>query len=199
MRRIVAFNHVAADGYFAAPDGSLEWVVPDDQVTRDALKEMPGTDTVLFGRRTFELFEAFWPHVLDDPETAPDPHAPGRRSRETRDMAGWLNDAAKIVFSRTLKKVGWKNTRVVPELDPREIKAMKAGPGKDLILFGSGSIATELTRHGLIDEYRFVVDPVLLGSGRSLINGVPLAARLRFLGAKEYPSGNTMLRYAHAG
>jgi hypothetical protein len=84
-------------------------------------------------------------------------------------MAVMLSEATKLVFSRTLKELTWKNSYLLDEFDPREVEAMKRQPGKDMLVFGSGSIVSQLTRHGLIDEYQFVVNPVLLGSGRSLL------------------------------
>jgi dihydrofolate reductase len=110
-----------------------------------------------------------------------------------------INDAAKLVFSRSRKEVTWKNSRLIPELDPRGIDAMKRQPGKDMIIFGSGSIVSQLTQHGLIDEYQLVVSPVLLGGGVSLIRDVPGRLKLQLLEAKAYPTGNVMLRYAPAG
>lgn len=196
MRRIVAFNRVTADGYFTSPDGKLDWVVPEPQIDKEAGEGMSGQGAILFGRRTYEMFQAFWPHALEDPGTAPDPHMPGRRSPEIRAMAVWINEAAKVVFSKTLEDVTWKNTRLLHAFDPREVEAMKKQPGPDMLIFGSGSIASQLTEHGLIDEYRFVVGPVLLGRGRPLISGVPKSSRLDLLEAKTYPSGNVMLRYA---
>jgi dihydrofolate reductase len=110
-------------------------------------------------------------------------------------MAVMLSEATKLVFSRTLKELTWKNSYLLDEFDPREVEAMKRQPGKDMLVFGSGSIVSQLTRHGLIDEYQFVVNPVLLGSGRSLLSGVSTSARLALLEAREFPSGNVLLRY----
>jgi dihydrofolate reductase len=101
MRRIVMFNWVTADGYFAGPDGNLEWVVPDDEQAKAAAEGIPRFDTVLFGRVMYELFEGFWRHAVEDAATAPDPHRPGQRSREHRAIAVWLNETTKLVFSRT--------------------------------------------------------------------------------------------------
>jgi dihydrofolate reductase len=197
MRRIMMFNRVSADGYFAAPDGNLNWVVPDDELDRSAADAISrsDTDTILFGRRTYDMFKAFWPHALDDEKTAQDPHNPGRRSPEMRAMAVMLNESAKIVFSKTLTEATWNNSRLLHELDPREIEAMKRQPGKDMIIFGSGSVVSQLTQHELIDDYQFIVCPVLLGSGRSLLNDVTQSQRLRLEESKAYPSGNVMLRY----
>ncbi len=196
MRRIVVFDRVTADGYFAGSDGNLGWVVPEEELDRSAADDLGGSDTILFGRRTYEMFESFWPHVASDSPDAPDPHAAGRLSPEMRAMGIWINEATKIVFSRTRKDVTWRNSRIVPELDPREVEALKAQPGKDIMVFGSGSVVSKLTEHALVDEYRFVVGPILLGSGRSLVSGVPRSLRLDLLEARAYPSGNVMLRYA---
>lgn len=208
MRRIVAFNHVSADGYFAAQDGSLGWVVQDPELDRSIMADAdrqaamgsgPDPGTILFGRRTYEQFESFWPHALGDSRTAPSPHGP-ERSVEMRGMAIWINAAKKIVFSRTRKDVTWSNSSLLRELDPRAIEKMKQQPGGGggMLIFGSGSIASQLTQHGLIDEYQFIVSPLLLGDGRSLLAGVPKSVRLELLEAKSFPSGNVLLRYGRS-
>jgi len=188
MRRIVMFNWLTADGYFSGPDGNLNWVVPDDEQARAAVASIATSDTVIFGRVTYERFERFWRHAVEDSRTAPDPHRPGERSREHRAIAIWLNETTKLVFSRTLKDATWKNSRLLHELDPREVEAMKKQPG--------GSIVSQLTEHGLIDEYQFVVCPMFLGSGRSLLTRVSKSMRLELLEARKYPSGDVLLRYA---
>jgi len=192
------FNRVTADGYFAATDGNLNWVVPDDTLDSAGVEAIPSVDTILFGRRTYEMFERFWPRALDDSSTAADPHAAGRRSPAMRAMAIWINEATKLVFSRTLKDVTWKNSRLVHELDPREIEAMKRQPGRNMIVFGSGSLVSQLTQHGLIDEYQFVVSPILLGSGRPMFSGGSKSSALDLIEVNKYQSGNVMLRYARA-
>ena len=194
-RRIVMFNWMTANGYFAGADGNLDWVVPDDEQAKAAVDGIPLVDTVLFGRRTYEIFEKFWSHAGDDSSTAPDPHHHGERTKEHRAVAIWLNEMTKLVFSKSLKHATWKNSRVLHELDPREIETMKSQPGKDMIIFGSGTIVSQLTQHGLIDEYQFVVCPILLGSGRPLLSNVSKNLRLDLLEAKQYPSGDVLLRY----
>jgi len=138
-RRIVMFNRVSADGYFADANGKLDWVVQDEALNKAAAANLSGPGTMLLGRRTYDMFEAFWPHALDDSATAPDPHGPGR-SKEIRAMAVWINEATKLVVSRTRKNVTWKNSRLFHKLDPREIEAIKKQPGSDIMIFGSGSL-----------------------------------------------------------
>jgi dihydrofolate reductase len=177
----------------------LDWVVPDEEQAKMAAAEVSGFDTVLFGRRTYEIFEAFWAHaVVDKSGTIPDPHHPGRRSAEHGAIAIALNNMTKLVFSRSLQNLGWKDSHLRRQLDPREIKAMKGQPGKDFIIFGSGSIVSQLTQEGLIDEYQLVVCPVLLGGGRPWLNEVSKRSRLDLLDAKRLRSGDVMLRYTRS-
>jgi dihydrofolate reductase len=196
MRRIVMFNRVSADGYFAALDGNLNWVVPEEQLDKVGADSLSDSDTILLGRRTYEMFESFWPHALDDTATAADPHSAGRRSPEIRAMAVWINNATKLVVSKSRKEVTWKNSRLLRDVDAREIDDIKRQPGKTIMIFGSGSIVSQLTQHDLIDEYHFVVGPILLGGGQSLVTAVSKRSSLNLLEAKQYPSGNVALRYA---
>lgn len=205
MRRIVTFDHVSADGYFSGPQGNLDWVVQDPELDRSAGEAMGqgGPGTLLFGRKTFEQFESFWPHALDSARVAGDgqaqnPHQAEDRSAAMHAMATWLTEATKIVVSRTRTSADWKNTRFLPTLDPGAITALKAEPGADVMIFGSGSIVSALTAHGLIDEYEFVIGPLLLGSGRSLVTGLPSPAPLTLLDCRRFPSGNVKLRYARS-
>jgi dihydrofolate reductase len=195
-QRIVTFDWLTADGYFAGADGNLNWVVPDDDQAKAAATGMTAADSVLFGRRTYELFEGFWRKALRDSSTAPDPHRPGQESKEHRAIAVWMNDATKLVFSRTLKEVTWNNARLVRELDVNEIAAMKERPGKTIMIFGSASIVSQLMQRGLIDAYQFVVCPVFLGDGRRLLEGVSKSVKLELLESRKYPSGDVSLRYA---
>ena len=198
MRRIVVFDNVTADGYFSDTKGSLDWVIPSDEVFRSAAESNQDIDTMLFGRRTYDMFEQFWPHALDDPETAPDPHTAGRRSTVNREMAVWINETNKVVFSRTRKTVTWKHSQLIPELEPKTIDAMKTGPGKDMIVFGSASLVAQLTGHGLIDEYVLVVNPILLGGGQPLLSGLSARIPLALRQATGYKSGHVLLRYGRA-
>jgi len=195
-RKIVVFDRISADGYFSAADGALDWAVPDADLDRGAAGKLGDSDTMLFGRRTYDMFESFWPHVLKDPATAPDPHNPGRHTPEMRSLAEWINAAKKIVFSKTRGEVSWTNSELRRDIVPREIEALKAQPRKTIMLFGSGSVVSRLSELGLIDEYQLVVCPVLLGGGRSLVSGMAGRVSLELLEARPFPSGNVMLRFA---
>jgi dihydrofolate reductase len=193
MSRIVMFNRVSADGYFADEHGALDWTVPDDQLDQEAASGMPNTGTMLFGRKTYDMFESFWPHAADE-----DPHAPGRHNAAIERMADWINAARKIVFSKTKQQVTWNNSHLLQRFDPKEIGQMKADSARDFMIFGSGSIVSLLSQHRLIDEYRFVVGPQLLGKGQHMLRDMPQSLRLDLREVKQYRSGNVMLCYAPA-
>ena len=197
MRKVIAFDHVTADGYFATTDGTLDWVVAADEAAQATMKRNGEIEVVLFGRRTYDMFAAFWPEAYEQAKRGDipaDPHGPGRPSEPTRDMATFLHRVRKVVYSRTLKDPAWNNTEVVRELDPREVEKLKREEGGGIILFGSGSIASALTRHGLIDEYQFLVSPIVLGAGRKLIDGAPRRP-VALAEARPFDSGVVLLRY----
>lgn len=193
MRKIIMFNRVSADGYFADEHGGLDWTVPDDDLDREAAQGMPGAGAMLFGRKTYDIFEAFWPQAADE-----DPHAAGRRNPAIKRMADWINAAQKIVFSKTKKQVTWQNSRLLPSFDPAEVAAWKREAGPDILVFGSGSIVSLLSQHRLIDEYRFIVGPLLLGKGQPMLRDMPQSLRLKLTELKQYGSGNVKLCYVPA-
>lgn len=196
-RRIVMFNQVSADGFFSDADGGLDWVVSDPELQRRAVAGMPQTDCMLFGRRTYQNFAGFWPGALRDLNAA-GPHGENKHDPSFAAMARWLNDTRKLVFSKTLKTADWSHSELLAELDPRQIGALKRAPGKDLIIFGSGSLVSQLSEHGLIDDYRFVVSPVLLGKGRNLLGAMNGRRHLKLVSAESFASGNVLLTYTRS-
>jgi dihydrofolate reductase len=196
-RRIVMFNQVSADGFFSDPAGGLDWVVSDPEVHARAVESMPDTDTILFGRKTYQQFASFWPGALKNLDAA-GPHGVSKRDPAFAAMAHWLNDTNKLVFSRNLKKATWNNSEISSEIDTKRLTKLKQQPGKDMLIFGSGSLVSQLSERGLIDEYRFVVCPVLLGEGRPLLGEMPQRVSLKLMEVKPFRSGNVMLTYQRA-
>src|SRR5258705_12114515 len=163
MRKIIMFNRVSIDGFFAGPNGeSHEWFVIDPEVDK-ASREIAGeADTVLFGRVTYKLFEAHWPKAEKDPSA----------SKEEKAVANELKKMSKIVFSKTLEEVSWENSKLVNGDLADEARKLKKEDGAGMLIFGSGTIVQQLTAEGLIDEYLFVLTPAILGAGKSLFNNV---------------------------
>jgi dihydrofolate reductase len=190
--RIVVLNRISLDGYYAGPNGELDWSVPDPELDRYVMDPNQGggapemsPDTVLFGRVTYELFERHWPHVAANPNAG----------EGERRMADALTAMNKVIFSTTRKDVSWQNSRLLPGNVGEEVRALKDG-GASMIIFGSGTIIRPLADAGLIDEYQLIVSPRALGAGKTLFaGGQPFGVSL--LEARAFPaSGNVLLRYA---
>ena len=159
------------------------WVAPlfDNEAMTFLNQIYQRADAFLFGRRTYDMFESFWPHA-----------------RSAGAMAEWINATPKIVFSRTRKAVTWSGSRLAGELDRRTVEALKREPGDDLIVFGSGAIVTQLTALGLVDEYQLIVSPLFVGRGRQMLGGLEAVTPLELLEARRTAVGNVLLRYARA-
>jgi dihydrofolate reductase len=184
MRTITMFNRVSVDGFYAAADGSIDWFIPDPHVDR-AVHETGGKPyTVLFGRVTYQLFESHWPKAAADPD-APE---------QARKLGKELTEMPKVVFSRTLNKVGWANSELVKGDLVQEVKRRKQEDGPDIIIFGSGTIVQQLADEGLIDEYLIVLTPVVLGAGKLLFRDVR-RFNLQLVEATGFDSGNVLLHY----
>ena len=176
------------DGYFEGLNHDISWHKVDEEHNQFAIELLRGTDTILFGRRTYELFESFWPNAADDP----------RMSTSNLEIARLINNMSKIVFSRSLervqKKKNWKNVRLVHSLDPEEVARWKQQPGKDISV-GGNDLAMSLVRNGLLDEFRIMVNPIALGSGTPLFRGLEEKMSLKLLNVRTFKSGNVLLCY----
>jgi dihydrofolate reductase len=196
LRKIFAFERLSADGSFADAEGGLGWVVPDQELDRSAAEKTQGFDTLILGRKTYQMFAAFWPHVG---RQGANPHDGGKPSAEMLAMATLLNQATKVVLSRTLGEAAWGPARLLRELDAEAIAALKRQPGKDILVLGSGSLVTQLLAHGLLDELQLVICPKLIGGGKPLLAGLGKDVPLELLEAKAFATGNLSLRYAARG
>ena len=183
MRKVVVSNWVSTDGFFAGPNGEIDWIVQDPGVNQ-ATHELMNPDTLLAGRLSYQGFESFWPKV------AKDPNAP----KEMRKIADEMTQMIKVVFSRTLKEVTWENSKLINGNVIEEVQKLKEGNGADLVIFGSGTIVQQLASEGLIDEYLLAVCPVVLGTGKLLFKDVKKHG-LELLEARNFSSGNVLLRY----
>ncbi len=183
MRRVIMLNRVSVDGYFAGPHGEIDWFVRDPEVDK-AVHKGAVAGTALFGRTTYELFESVWPKIEADPK------AP----KEAQETAKGLTQMTKIVFSKTMNSVTWKNSVLQKGHLTDEVRRLKQEDGSDIIIFGSGTIIQQLTTERLIDEYVFVVTPIILGAGKLLFPGVK-KLNLNLSETKYFASGNVLLRY----
>jgi dihydrofolate reductase len=181
MRKIIVQEMITVDGFFAGPKGEIDWHHVDAEFNEHSVEFLNTIDTLMFGRITYDLMASYWPTpegLKDDPI-----------------IAEKMNSLSKIVFSKTLAKATWNNSKMFSEINAEEIKKMKEVSGKDIAIFGSGIIVTALTELGLIDEYRFIVNPVILGKGKTLFANLEKKPGLKLLKTHEFKSGNVSLSY----
>jgi len=176
MRKVIMWNMVSIEGLFEAPGHDLSWFVFDDELGNYITDSQQGADLLLFGRVTYEMMAAYWPS------------AEGQ-------IADFMNTVEKVVFSRTLKSADWNNTRLVADDVPGEVARLKQQNGGDIFVFGSADLAATLVRHGLVDEYRFGFNPVLLGSGTPLFKGGFDRISLNLVRAMPLKSGVVIMHY----
>jgi len=182
MRKIIVSNFVSLDGYIEGPNKELDWHLVDREFLDYAEDMLNSVDTILFGRVTYEMMAAYW-----------------SRSEVKKDdpiIAGKMNSLPKIVFSKTLDSVEWENSILVKENIKETVLKLKEQPGKDIVILGSGSIVSAFTQMGIIDEYRIIVNPVILGAGKLQFTPGSLDKKtLKLTDVKKLGSGLVFLYY----
>jgi dihydrofolate reductase len=182
MRKVILSNLVSLDGFFEGPNRELDWFVVNDEFFEYAKELLNSVDTILFGRVTYEQMASYWPT----------PAAAGNDPV----ISSKMNNLSKIVFSRTIPSVEWNNSRLIKGNMAEEISKMKQQSGKDMVIFGSGSIVSTLMQSGLIDEYRIILNPVVLGKGNPLFKGIKDKIDLKLLQIKTFNTGVVILYYS---
>jgi dihydrofolate reductase len=194
-RSVVASTFVTLDGYMVGPDEDISWVAEgfDPQMQEDIAVAMSrDVGVFVFGRVTFEIFAEYWPNAI--PYDDGDDLRPSEGKEDPRIIRA-LNESLKLVFSKTLEKPEWKNTRVVDEGLEDEIRELKQQPGKPINVQGSASIVQALERADLIDEYRLYVHPVLLGAGKPLFATGINRQDFELSDIKQYANGVVSMTY----
>jgi dihydrofolate reductase len=184
MRRLGVFNSVSLDGYFVDGNGDMSWAhnaVKDAEWDAFVEGNASGGGVLLFGRITYELMASFWPTPI--------------AAASMPAVAERMNNLPKVVFSRTLDQASWNNTKLVKGGLAGEVRKMKSEPGQGMTILGSGSIVSQLAQEGLIDEYAFVVIPVVLGKGRTMFDGVTARLAMKLTGTRDFSNGNVLLSY----
>jgi len=181
MRRLSVFNFMTLNGFFKGPGEDISWNKHGAEEASFSAEGLQTGNVLLFGRTTYHLMESFWqtPAAF---EMFPV-------------VAEGMNKAEKIVFSSSLEKVEWNNTRLIKDNIVEEVKKIKKTPGKDLTLLGSGNILTQFAEHGLIDEYQIMIYPVAIGEGTPMFKGIGSALTLQLVATRTFKSGSVLLTY----
>lgn len=193
MRKAYMFMMLSLDGYFEGPNHDISWHSGVDEefntfIVDSWLNEL---DMFMWGRRTYQFMEEFWPEAESDP----------KMSKSNLKVAHLMNNTPKMVFSHTLKSVkerkNWKNVKLVSEFNVDEINKFKKEPGKGIWVGGS-ELATHFIEAGLIDEFRFMVNPVIIGKGTPILSGLSHNLKLELIKTHSFKSGNILLCYRPA-
>jgi dihydrofolate reductase len=185
MRKVNVFNNVSLDGFFTDAKGDMSWAhKQDEEWNAFASANASGNGELLFGRVTYDMMAAFWP----TPQAA----------KMLPKVAAGMNAMRKTVFSRTLDTVAWQNTVLLKGDLVTEVRRLKQQPGPDIVILGSGSIVSQLTQARLIDEYQLVLNPIVVGRGRSLFETVVDTLNLTLTKTQSFRNGNVVLWYEMA-
>ncbi len=184
VRRLIVFDNISLDGYFVDANGDMSWAhrtTPDADWDAFMVANSTARAVLVFGRITYDLMVSFWPTPM--------------AAKNFPAAAEGMNSAQKIVFSRTMDKASWNNTRLVKTDPVAEMRKLKNEPGNDLCILGSGNIVAQLAPQGLIDEYQLAVVPIVLGKGRTMFDGVKKNLSFKRTKCRAFGNGNVLLCY----
>lgn len=185
MRNLIVFNSVTLDGFFTGAGGDLNWAHKHDAEWNSFVSNnASGSAELVFGRITYELMASYWPTPM--------------AQQSSRDVAKAMNDLPKVVFSRSLDKVSWNNTRLLKGELVSEIRKLKQAPGPGLVIFGSGTIISQLAQENLIDEYQIALCPVVLGKGRTMFETVEKKMNFKLTKTRIFENGTVFACYQPA-
>lgn len=185
MRKLIVFNQVSMEGYFVDKGGDMSWAHKQDPEWNEFTAEnAKGGGELVFGRVTYDLMNSFWPTQ--------------QAMQAMPEVAEHMNNLPKVVFSRKMDKAEWNNTRLVRGNLATEVKKLKEEPGPGMVIMGSGTIISQLAPEGLIDEYQIVVNPIVLGSGRTMFDGIKERLNLKLVNSRTFTNGNVFLCYEPA-
>lgn len=187
MRKIIVSEFMTVDGLMSDPGDTMDWVndIFNDEMLKEVSSQQSRVDTLLLGRLTYQIMAEYWRHA--SPAT------------EDEKMIRYMDDTAKIVFSKTLPAVEWNNSTLVKEINKEEIRNWQSRPGKDMAIIGSASIAQAFINLGLVDEYQFLIHPLMLAKGKPLFENIKERHALKPIKTETYKNGVVCLYYQPSG
>ena len=189
MRKLVSFMHVSVDGYTARTNGSLDWIPLAKESFEWARVRTEKSDAALYGRKTFELMDAYWPTAADKPNA----------SRHDVEHSTWYRAVNKYVVSETMRGRQLGKTKILSDHIFEQVQQLKQQAGEEIIMFGSPGLVASLTQANLIDEYWLLVYPQILGSGIPLFQKNEAEIKLQLIENIPFSGGVVCLHYAKAG
>ncbi len=187
MKKIVSFMHVSLDGFVAGPAGEMDWIRVDDEIFDFADARIRQADTALYGRKTWEIMQAYWPTAAEQPEA----------TQHDKNHSAWYKQVQKVVLSKTMADADFPLTRFLGDKIGPEIKRLKKGRASgEIIMFGSATATQTLLKKGLVDEFWLFVNPVLLGVGKPFFKGIRQRTDLVLQSSHVFECGVICLHYA---
>ena len=181
MGRLILFNFITVDGFFEGKNHELDWHNVDAEFHDFAVQQLDTADTLVFGRKTYELMKNYW---TSNEAIATD-----------KIIADKMNSYIKIVFSKSLDKAEWMNTVFFKNNIEEVIQGLKQKSYKDILILGSANLTSTLQRRNLIDEYRIMVNPIILGDGVPLFKPIHERQQLKLIQTRVFESGNILLYF----
>jgi dihydrofolate reductase len=181
MAKLILFNMLSADGFFEGKNRELDWHTVDSEFIDFSIEQLRSADTLIFGRVTYNLMVNYWTN----------------KEVEQNDPIVYrlMNSLDKVVFSTTLSSANWENTKLYHGQVKETVGYLKQKSQMNILVLGSANLTNTLSSLGVIDEYRFMISPIILGQGNSLFANAPRRSKLNLIAAKSFKSGNVLLRY----
>ena len=192
MRKVILSMQMTLDGFSTGPADEMDYLPPftNEKMWKDLHEEMwknlESADTFILGRRTYQIWEKYWPAAATNPQS----------TESDKRFSRYADETQKIVISNTLDRVEWKNTKLIKNDIAEEVQKLKQQQGKNLIVAGGATVAQTMASLGLIDEYLIVVHPVILGKGKLLLKDLDVRQNLKLIGTRTFNSGAVELSYS---
>lgn len=185
MKKLKLQMQITLDGFVAGPNGELDWMSFswDDEIKKYVNDLTDSIDTILMGRKMTDGFVSYWTDVVKNPDNP------------EYSFARKMVDIPKVVFTKTLDKSNWENTRLAKGNIIEEVEKLKKQNGKDIIVYGGASFVSSLIKNNLIDEYNLVINPAVIGKGMTIFNSIEQTRHLKLVNSKQFSSGEVLLKY----
>lgn len=177
--------HISLDGFVAGPNGEMDWITVDSEIFDYAGHCTKEADMALYGRKTWEMMDGYWPTAGDPPDA----------SKHDKEHSEWYNRVTKIVISRSMKGQDRPKTKFISDDLAKNVNQIKQQGEKDILIFGSPGASHALMNLDLIDEYWLFVNPVLLGNGIPMFKDIAERTKLKLVMTKAFKTGVVCLQY----
>lgn len=178
--------HITLDGFVAGPNGELNWAKVDQELFDYVGNRIKTGDTALYGRKTYQMMESYWPSAGDKPNA----------TKHDIEHSKWYNNVHKVVLSKSLQGSNLTNTTIISENLADRLNEIKKKPGEDILLFGSPTATHSLIEQNLIDGFWLFVNPIILGQGVPLFNNINDRINLKLMPTtRQFSNGVTELNY----